>query len=120
MNYKNEDEQNIKKLFHLIKEENLRITPSFLKDWEIASSKVGRGIGRTSFLKIAAACAVLIMFGITALILWNERMVKPQQDISISEWKAPTDFLLKTPGAELLKTIPQLGESLEEKNRRRQ
>ena len=117
MNFNNEDDQRIKKFFHLIKEENRRVTPSFLKDWEIASSKVGR---RTSLLKIAAAWTVLIMFGITALILWNERIVKTRQYVSISEWQAPTDFLLKTPGAEWLKTVPKLGGSLEQKNRRKQ
>ncbi len=28
---------------------------------------------------------------------------------SITEWKAPTDFLLETPGSELLRTVPQIG-----------
>jgi hypothetical protein len=29
----------------------------------------------------------------------------------ISQWRSPTDFLLKTPGDELLRTVPRLGES---------
>jgi hypothetical protein len=29
----------------------------------------------------------------------------------ISEWQSPTDFLLKTPGDELLKTVPRVGPS---------
>lgn len=120
MNCNNEDDQKLKKLFHLIKEENMRVTPSFLKDWEIATSKFAKGIRRTSVLKIAAVCAVLMIFGISALILWNKRIVKSRQYVSISEWQAPTDFLLKTPGTEWLKTVPKLGESLEQKNRRKQ
>ncbi len=29
---------------------------------------------------------------------------------SITEWKAPTDFLLETPGSELLRTVPEIGQ----------
>src|SRR6476659_5864137 len=29
---------------------------------------------------------------------------------SLAEWKAPTDFLLETPGRELLRTVPEIGE----------
>lgn len=29
----------------------------------------------------------------------------------ISEWRSPTDFLLKTPGDQLLKTVPRVGAS---------
>jgi hypothetical protein len=29
----------------------------------------------------------------------------------ISQWQPPTDFLLTWPGAQWLKTVPQLGES---------
>jgi hypothetical protein len=32
-------------------------------------------------------------------------------DTLISEWQSPTDFLLKTPGDELLKTVPRVGAS---------
>jgi len=33
----------------------------------------------------------------------------PKPVTSIIEWKAPTDFLLATPGSELLRTVPQIG-----------
>ena len=32
----------------------------------------------------------------------------------VSQWRSPTDFLLTSPGDQLLKTIPRLGESLRE------
>jgi hypothetical protein len=35
-----------------------------------------------------------------------------QPAMLISEWQSPTDFLLRTPGEQLLKTVPRAGESL--------
>src|SRR5215475_14780608 len=36
----------------------------------------------------------------------------PQPDLaSLSEWRSPTEFLLRTPGATLLRTVPRLGAS---------
>jgi len=36
----------------------------------------------------------------------------PQPDLaSLSEWHSPTEFLLRTPGATLLRTVPRLGAS---------
>jgi hypothetical protein len=42
---------------------------------------------------------------------------RPQSDFSQAallslKWQSPTDFLLRTPGADLLKTVPRLGDSL--------
>lgn len=34
-----------------------------------------------------------------------------QSEVLISQWRSPTDFLLRTPGDQLLKTVPRLGES---------
>jgi hypothetical protein len=35
-----------------------------------------------------------------------------QAPMLISEWQSPTAFLLRTPGEQLLKTVPRVGESL--------
>lgn len=35
-----------------------------------------------------------------------------QPAMLISEWRSPTGFLLRTPGEQLLKTVPRVGESL--------
>jgi len=31
-------------------------------------------------------------------------------NVSMAEWKAPTDFLLQTPHADLLRSVPEFGE----------
>jgi len=58
---------------------------------------------------VAATCMVMVL----AAIAWQRTTGRRPQEISvvsISEWKAPTDFLLETPGRELLRTVPQIGE----------
>ena len=45
---------------------------------------------------------LLIVIGVA--IIPRHRQPRP----SITEWRAPTDFLLQTPGRELLNTIPDL------------
>ena len=34
---------------------------------------------------------------------------RPPSPVSIEDWTAPTDFLLETPGRELLETVPSIG-----------
>lgn len=57
-----------------------------------------------------AVCLVTI----TAVAFWL-RLVpsKPEPNgktvASLAEWRSPTDFLLETPGRELLRTVPAIG-----------
>lgn len=113
------DDNEIKKIFQQMKEDDLRVTPPFVKSLEMASSKIEKESRRRSFLKITATCALLIAVGISGFFLWHERTTKHGKYESISHWRPPTEFLLKTPGQELLKTVPKLGQSLEQGNRRK-
>jgi hypothetical protein len=64
--------------------------------------------GRALWL-MAAACGAIVL----AAIVWQSATPRRPHDLSvasITEWKAPTDFLLETPGRELLRTVPQIGE----------
>jgi hypothetical protein len=119
MNRNNDDDRQIKTFFDELKEHDLRAAPSFSKSWELASSKVTKGFRQTPFFKFAATCALLILFGITGFLLWHERTPKPGKYATISQWRPPTEFLLKIPGQEWLKTVPKLGQSLEQQNRRK-
>jgi len=45
------------------------------------------------------------------------RPVRPQNDFGQAallsfKWQSPTDFLLRTPGADVLRTVPRIGDSL--------
>jgi hypothetical protein len=68
-----------------------------------------RGAERKPFplrkLAVAVACIAIV-----ALMVARLRPRPPLAPVpSLTEWKSPTDFLLQTPGRELLKTVPQFG-----------
>jgi len=53
-----------------------------------------------------AAVAVVALAG----ALLERPAVAPRPPVSLSEWRSPTDWLLRTPGDALLRTTPRLGE----------
>jgi anti-sigma factor RsiW len=62
----------------------------------------------------ATAVAVVALMAGPSLLKKNERMV-PQNELEaaqkLAEWRAPSDSLLRTPGQELMKSTPKLGNS---------
>lgn len=54
-----------------------------------------------------ASLAVAMLLLITATFIVLRQMNKPQQP-PITAWHAPTDFLLQTPGRELIHSLPDL------------
>jgi hypothetical protein len=62
------------------------------------------------FLVLAAAASILLA-AIVADFLRESRPAPPRPDpfYSSARWKGPTDFLLETPGDELLHAIPRIG-----------
>jgi hypothetical protein len=61
-------------------------------------------------ISVTVACVVAMVAVVIGLRLipWKpERNTTPVA--SLTEWKAPTDFLLETPGRELLETVPVIG-----------
>ena len=56
---------------------------------------------RRQYLRLAFAVVLLILL---TVVIVPRRPAGP----SISTWRAPTDFLLKTPGQELLESVPDL------------
>ena len=57
---------------------------------------------------IAVASCLAVAIGI---VLAPRRISHPHPtpEISITEWQSSTDFLLRTPGQEVLQTVPKLG-----------
>lgn len=97
------DEQLQRRIADLRREDERR-APQFTSLWRGRQRKPQRGIRRL----IAAAGAVIVLAGLFGL-----RAVRPGSEnttvASITEWKAPTDFLLETPGRDLLRTVPEIG-----------
>jgi hypothetical protein len=61
--------------------------------------------------KWAAVAGLALVIAVAVLLVErSKRRYAGSHDVSITEWKSPTDFLLRTPGQEVLQTIPQIGE----------
>jgi hypothetical protein len=89
--------------FAALRHEEEQQVPEFASFWR----RVPRSSRSRARWLVAAACVVIVLAG----ILW-QRAIRAPQDLSvasITEWKAPTDFLLETPGREWLRTVPAIG-----------
>jgi hypothetical protein len=60
---------------------------------------------RRRFPVASLAFAVLVLITGTFVVLHR---AQPAQRPAITEWRAPTDFLLNTPGRELIDSVPDL------------
>ena len=60
---------------------------------------------------VAAAAGLAVMIAVVVMsIPRSGRRNNGGPEISITEWKSSTDFLLRTPGLDLLRTVPRIGE----------
>jgi hypothetical protein len=79
------------------------------------SSFLQRGTPRANRIRgsvwaaVAAGLAVMIAVAVLSMPRPGRRSIG-SPEMSITEWKSSTDFLLSTPGLELLRTIPSIGE----------
>jgi hypothetical protein len=95
----------LRRRFAALRREEDQQTPEFALLWQ-----AGAGARRPQARWFAAAACALIAL---LAFLWIRSVQRRPDDktvASISEWKAPTDFLLETPGRELLRTVPEIGE----------
>jgi hypothetical protein len=64
---------------------------------------------------LAAATAAIVMLVIGAAMYRRTAQAIPPDELAaiqkLAEWRAPSDSLLVTPGQEILKTTPKLGQS---------
>jgi hypothetical protein len=94
--------------FAALRREHEALAPEFI----IPSRSWVEPAGRWSAGRLVGVTACLIAMVSGALWL-GKAPSKPAGDgqpvASLMEWKAPTDFLLQTPGRELLQTVPAIG-----------
>lgn len=91
--------------FAVLRREEEQHAPKFAALWKARPGARRRQVRWFA----AAACALIALLA----FLWIRLVERPPEEItaaSITEWKAPTDFLLETPGRELLRTVPEIGQ----------
>ena len=98
----------LRDLFHRLREEDLSRVPSpRSRGEEPALSERSESKGAPKGRMRGWAIAFLALIAIAIGVIHHRR---PPVTGSIVTWKAPTDFLLRTPGSELLSTVPQIPE----------
>ena len=71
-----------------------------------AGARIGRRAGWMPWVALgSAACAVLIA---VVLVRPGAPRLAPTPVDSFSSWRGPTDFLLETPGMDVLREVPKL------------
>jgi len=101
----NEDSK-LRELFACVRRADAARTPRF-----------ERVVGRTrppehGVRRVAAAASLGLTAGIAAILWLAHERASPAIRAAapmLADWRAPTDFLLDTPGRALLDTVPELG-----------
>ncbi len=100
------DDHQLREGFEALRREDAAGTPPFGATVAAARARQAT-VPRHRALRLGAAVAVV---AVVVLSIWRERDgVRLQIDLATVRWHAPTDFLLKLPGDELLRSVPQLG-----------
>ena len=98
----NDDDRLLRELFARLKREDRAHTPSF-------RTPVRRVRTRSVWVpRVAIAAAIALV----AIVL--ARPDRPSSSVSVVDlgaatWRSPTDFLLATPGSDLMRTVPSFG-----------
>lgn len=94
----------LRKRFAGLRQEEQQHTPAFAPLWS-GTARVPHSKG---LWYVATACVLIVVVAI--LLLRSEQTSRNEVSmVEITEWKAPTDFLLETPGREILQTVPEIG-----------
>ncbi len=99
-----DDDRDLRERFLAARAEDERAAPSFAALLASAAAR-GGSRSRISRLVLAALAAALLL----VLLPQPGRRPRPELEPSITEWRSPTDFLLRTPGREVLGAIPRFG-----------
>lgn len=95
----------LRRRFAVLRREEEQHAPEFSRLWH---TRIGPRRHQVRWVA-ATACALIALLA----FLWMrsaQRRPEEKTVASITEWKAPTDFLLETPGRELLRTVPEIGQ----------
>ena len=104
------DENEIRDRFAQLRESDRVGAPNFAQIYgHTRARRSSRATPRVRPLLIDALVAVVA----GAVFVWHSQSSSPSTATeTIATWRAPTDTLLRTPGSELLGTMPALGASV--------
>ena len=92
--------------------------PANFRAQVLAAGEAGSGAKRTRQWRIwtlAGATMAIVAVMIVTTMYRRAAQTIPEKELAavqrLAEWRAPSDALLATPGREILRTMPRLGES---------
>jgi hypothetical protein len=101
-----DDESDLRTAFAALRREDATEAPAF----EALVARARPPGGRRGLVPLlgglAAVSAIAVVLAVTA---GRRPGPAPSPAASIEQWIAPTDFLLRTPGYEILQTTPRIG-----------
>ena len=92
----NDDDRDLRDAFARLREAESRTVPHFTT-----------ATPRRRWQRLVFATSIVLVI-IAGGFLARSRRQTPRTTTPISEWHAPTDFLLQTPGRELVVSVPSL------------
>jgi hypothetical protein len=101
------EDHDLQDRFEALRREDLAHSASFKTTLAGARARRTAPSGRRP-LRLAAAALVLAGVVLVLLVVHRHRD-GALIDLATVRWHAPTDFLLRLPGDELLRTVPELG-----------
>jgi hypothetical protein len=106
MTHQDDDETDLRRTFAALRREDTEKAPSF--EALLAGAPSVRGHRRGGLVPLLSGLAAVSLVTVV-LAVWTVRHPAPAPMASMAQWTAPTDFLLKTPGREILETVPRFG-----------
>ena len=102
------DDHHLRGAFEALRREDAAGTPPFQATVAAARARPAAGPGHRA-LRLGAAVVVAVVAVVVVSTRRERDGVRLELDLATVRWQAPTDFLLKLPGDELLRSLPQLG-----------
>lgn len=110
-------DRDLRERFSALRREDREEAPAFARVWNAARSRGRARGGRLAILGFLTAAGVVAL--VVATIPRIQPPAPPRRHPgaknlvpSITAWTPPTDFLLRTPGREVLGTLPRIGRNL--------
>ena len=99
------DDSDLRQAFAVLRREEAKAVPAF---------EAVRARARVGMPRVAPLGTLLVAATVAAAILGVvvSRPGPPPPMAAMGRWIAPTDFLLDTPGREIVRTVPQIGRVL--------
>ncbi|HEU5262879.1 MAG TPA: hypothetical protein VFU41_15775 [Gemmatimonadales bacterium] len=100
-------EQELRERFERLRREDAAGGPSFRATLAGAGRRRAR---RGPSVHRVAAAAIAVATVVVAAVILDLRLGPrdPRVDLAATRWRGPTDFLLRLPGADYLRTVPRL------------